>query len=82
MESLPLTHGNLYARQTRSSSRFALTSWASLNLPSGVFSDWIGSGQQKLSNPAILSTSTPTHTAFLTASSIAAAAIAPASISE
>ena len=42
----------------------------------------MGSGQQKLSNPAIFCKSTPTHTAFLTASSTAATAIAPASISE
>ena len=53
-----------------------------MNSPSGVFSDWIGSGQQKLSKPAILSTSIPTQTAFLTASSTLASTIAPASMSE
>ena len=40
------------------------------------------SGQQKLSRPAILSTLIPAHTALRTASSIDAAAIAPASRSE
>ena len=65
----------------RSSSLFARTNCANLNLPSGVLLLSIGSGQQKLSSPAIFDKSTPAHTAFLTASSTAAAAIAPASMS-
>ena len=55
---------------------FSDVSVMSLYLPSGVLDDSIGSGQQKLSRPAMRSRSTPSHTAFLSASSAVAAAIA------
>ena len=50
--------------------------FVSANIPSGVFADSTGSGQQKLSSPAINPKSTPTHTALRRASSMLAAAMA------
>ena len=82
IESFPEMQGRLYALHTSSRARLALTSCASLYRPSGVFVDSTGSGQQKLSRPAIKSKSTPTQTALRNASSILAAAIAYASMSE